>query len=339
VRSGAARCPTADEDAVTMPPWPLLRLAPEQAWPVSRGTGVTVALVGAAAPAPSPALDGRIVDALDLTAAGRQEGQRCGGRETVMARVIAAGRRNGSALVGMAPEAKILPVTVDLTRGSVAPDTFGRAVTAAVGAGADVVAVPVPVDMADPIARFAVEEAVRRGAVVVVAAGTGGTRTPGMLRVGAVGADEETMVDYPPGGLDVLAPGQRVISLAADGLGQTEGSGTDVAVAYVGGLAALVSAAAPGLSAAAVARTIRSTVDGEMPASATRVGIINPAAAVAATVSGGSHNPVAEPDGSAGSSRALAYTLLAFGALTLTAWLWPTVRRLRGAQARKGNRP
>jgi hypothetical protein len=317
-------CTAAARDNAAAPPWAQLRLAPDQAWPLSKGEGVTVALMGSTAPVASPALAGRVTTAVDVTS-GTGDGVDCPGRETAMAGIIGAKPRSGTKMVGMAPKATILPVVMNVARGSVKAADLAQAVSAAVAAGADVVAVPVPVDLADPIARAAVDRAVSHGAVVLVPAPTAGgpgSRIPGVLRVAGIGADDRLLGDYVPGGADVLAPGRHVDSLAADGLREAERSGTDLAVAFVAGLAALVMATAPDLSAVEVARVIRATADSRGSAPRRSLGVINPEAAVKATATDAPASGSVGPDDLDRSGPALLVALLAVVSLTTALRLW-----------------
>jgi subtilisin family serine protease len=150
--------------------------------------------------------------------------------------------------------------------------------------------IPAVVDLSDQLVRTAFDTAVGQDAVVVVTGQTTGPATahrPGVLRVGAIGADDRLVGRYPPGAIDVLAPGDGVVSLSANGSDEIVGSGTDFAVPFVAGLATLVRAAAPGLSAPAVTQKIESGADhlgGSIPDPVYGFGIINPAAAMSTSL-------------------------------------------------------
>ena len=268
----------------TATPWAQLRLAPNQAWAVSRGAGVTVALVDSGVNATAPALSGRLLAEIDLTS-NVGPGVDCAGHGTAMAGIVAAQPRPESRLIGIAPEAKILPIKVNLDQGRLKATDAASAISVSVSAGASVVMMPGAVDLADDAVRQAIDDAVGRDVVVVVAGDTVGrvtARRPGVLRVGAIGADDRLVARYAPGGIDVLAPGDGVVSLAADGSGEIVGSGSDFAVPFVAGLVALVRAAAPDLSATSVTKQIEDRADrtGETPDPAHGFGVINPGAAV-----------------------------------------------------------
>ncbi len=84
------------------------------------------------------------------------------------------------------------------------------------------------------------------------------------MRVGAVAADDRLAGEYVPGAVDVLAPGVNVLTTGEGG--EIEATGTDFAVPFVAGLAALIRAAEPELSPAAVAQRVMNSADGGVAA-------------------------------------------------------------------------
>jgi subtilisin family serine protease len=283
-------CAAAAQNTLAKIPWAQLRLAPDQAWPLSRGRGVTVAIVDSGVDATAPALAGRVSTGVDVPAGKGQGNTDCLGHGTAMAGIIVAQPRPGSGFVGIAPEATIMPIRVDLARGAPNPAQVATAFQVAVSAGASVIAVPGPLDLSDPVVGKAADDAVAHNVVLVVAGDPTGrnlTAKPGVLRVGAVAADDRLTAMYPPGSVDVLAPGDGVVSLSANGSGEIEGSGTDFAVPFVAGLAALVRSASPQLSAQITTGHIESTADrrsGTSPDPAYGWGVINLTAAVNASL-------------------------------------------------------
>ncbi len=90
------------------------------------------------------------------------------------------------------------------------------------------------------------------------------SRQDGVVRVGAVAADDRLAGEYVPGAVDVLAPGVNVLTTGEGG--EIEATGTDFAVPFVAGLAALIRAAEPELSPAAVAQRVMNSADGGVAA-------------------------------------------------------------------------
>lgn len=212
---------------------------------------------------------------------------------THVAGLIGAVRGNGEGIAGLAPAATILPVRALGKCGGTMSD-IAAAITWA--AGADVPGVPGnprPADVINlsvsssvtcqPFVQAAVDEAVRRGATVVAAAGNSsrvytGTSPAGCYDVIAAGAatrtgDRATYSNYGTAGRDlpVFAPGglkgtasSALLSTVdegatvATGPGYGTSSGTSMAAALVSGAAALLRAET-GMQPSAVAEHLRDT--------------------------------------------------------------------------------
>lgn len=354
---GEAECASTALDPLADLPWPQLRLVTGEAWRHTQGEGVVVAVVGSGVEE-VPQLSGRVLPGIDLTVKldqtddsgiPGQAGADCLDHGTAVASIIAASRQEGTGLVGMAPAATILPVRVATATGT----ETAAAVEAAIVAGAMVAAVPVPYDLGDPALSAALDLAARHDVVVVMAApeqtgpapatASDHPRPEGVLRVGASAPNDAIATTYRPGTVDVLAPGTAIAGLGVEDSDYTPGSGTDYAVASVAGLAALVRAADPELTAAQVAHWIRTTADPlatSVPDQTYGWGVINPRGAVTAALH--THQPdrsvpsgvtpARQPPGPAGASPAAiamaATTLVA--ALTLSGMLALRTRLLVG---------
>jgi type VII secretion-associated serine protease mycosin len=264
------------------PPWPLARLRPDLAWPLSRGAGVTVAVIDSGVSPDHASLRAKVLPGVDFVPGGGGSGQ-CdeSGHGTLIAGII-AGRDDVSAgfvFHGMAPDAMIVPVRVlgDEKR-SFDDDLPGRIATAVRWAvdsgGAGVInlsltTAPTP-SLADAIAY-----ALGRGVVVVAAAGNqGGAAQPdqpvypaaydGVIAVASVDAQDEHVSTSDTGSyVDIAAPGVRIAGPAPAGGGYvfTEDGGTSFAAAYVSGLAALIRAHDRRLTPAQVTQRIIETAD------------------------------------------------------------------------------
>jgi membrane-anchored mycosin MYCP len=281
-------------------PWAQQALDMAGAWTVTQGQGVTVAVVDSGVDF-SPQLAGR-VSAIDLTGQGPRD---CVGHGTAVASLIAAtdARARGIPFYGVAPAARILSVKVNTGETGVS-QLLAQGIRDAAAAGAQVINVSVQTAASSPALRAAVAFALRRDAVVVAAAGNDnpGSGTgpyypasyPGVLSVGAVGqsgaltayTDKKTTVS-------VTAPGSSIASAWPGGYNPAS-QGTSFAAAFVSGVAALVRAAYPRLTAAQVVHRIEATADG--PAGAhTGAGMVNPVQAVTAVLP----EPAAAPDAAA----------------------------------------
>ena len=230
-----------------------------------------------------------------------------------------------------------MPIRVPLANGAPTRSDIASAITVAVSKGATVIMVPWPVDGSDQVVNEALDRALARDVVLVVAADTTGTlslRRAGVLRVGGIRANDQLVVPYPSGAVDVLAPGAEVVSLSPKGGTDIEGTGTDFAVPFVAGLAALVRSASPGLSAPDVTHIIESTADrgtAAAPDAAYGWGVISPRGAVMASLIRPSVEATSAPTERVGTAGTLA---IVFGCVVMVAFAAVRLRLRMGP--RKG---
>ena len=238
-------------------PWAQLRLAPQQAWSRGRGDGVTVAVIDSGVDASLPQLSDRVAVGADIVSGSGRGNTDCLGSGTAMAVLIAG--QSDSTMVGIAPGATILPIRVVTDRPSAKPADQASAIDVAVSAGAGVIALGSFVNVRQPEVDQAVTRAASHDVVVVVGASA---VTPlllpnTVLRVGAMGIDGKLGAAYAPGGVDVIAPGVNVTSLGINGTGEFHGTGTQYAVAFVAGEAALLRSTYKSMSSVEVVHQIR----------------------------------------------------------------------------------
>ncbi|MFI7432222.1 S8 family serine peptidase [Micromonospora haikouensis] len=325
--TGASTCVVA-ASAGTGSDWADAALSPSRAWPRSRGAGTLVAVVDSGVDGGLPALAGRVAPGADLTTGKARADTDCLGTGTAMASVIAAdaGTGPGRPVVGVAPGARILPVRIVSATADADPTRTALGIEVAVSAGARVIALGGDAKLTDPVVARAVRSAVAHDVVVVAPAatadGTAAQAQDGLLRVGGVGPDRRPVAAYPAGGVDVTAPGLDVPTLGVGATGTVPRSGTEYAVAYVAGTAALVRAALPESDAAQVASRIRATADPggrSSPSPENGWGMIDPLAAVGPDPAGSA----APAPGGAGGPHPLALTglgLLLLAAVGALAW-------------------
>lgn len=254
----------------TRPPV-LDRLDVERAWQHATGRGVTVAVVDSGVDTRNPHLGDVVVDGADLVdpsgdAQGRTD---TAGHGTAVAGQIAARRVDGSGVVGLAPDARLLAVRAyveDTDRGrsdGTAPTTARMAagIRWAVEHGATIINVSLSSPVDDPELRAAVDAAAARGALVVASAGNRTTAQdtsdsprypaayPGVLGVAAVGpGDAPTDASIHGPHVDVAAPGTDVLTTfhaSGDCVLGGDTPSASFATAYVAGAAALVAEAFP----------------------------------------------------------------------------------------------
>ncbi|MFF6917459.1 type VII secretion-associated serine protease mycosin [Streptomyces sp. NPDC012466] len=275
---------TAHADGIRAQQWALEAMHTEQAWQTTKGEGVTVAVLDTGVEADHPDLAGNVLPGKDLIRFGAEPGDRAWARHgTAMAGIIAGhghGPGNADGVLGIAPEAKILPVRVILEDGdpsrAKARSTRGNALAEgirwAADHGADVINLSLGDDSAsahpEPTEDQAVQYALKKGVVVVASAGNGGEKGdhisypaayPGVIAATAVDragtrAPFSTRRWY----ATVSAPGVNVVIADPDHK-YYEGWGTSAAAAFVSGAAALVKAAHPDLTPAQIKSLLEDT--------------------------------------------------------------------------------
>ncbi|MFI9627822.1 type VII secretion-associated serine protease mycosin [Streptomyces sp. NPDC052042] len=300
----------ARADAIRDQQWGLQALHTDEAWRTTKGRGVTVAVVDTGVDGSLPDLAGQVLPGKDMIGFGARRGDRSWARHgTAMAGII-AGRGHGAdradGVLGVAPEAKILPVRVILEASdparAKARESRGTALADgirwAADHGADVINLSLGDDSesAHPEAGedAAIQYALKKGAVVVASSGNGGEKGdhisypaayPGVIAVAAVDrygthAAFSTRSWYTA----VSAPGVDIVVAAPDRQYYVEW-GTSAAAAFVSGAVALVRSAHPGLTPAQIKRLLTDTARGGSGSGhddARGYGIADPAAAIEA---------------------------------------------------------
>jgi type VII secretion-associated serine protease mycosin len=240
-------------------------------WPITRGQGVTVAVIDSGVEADIPDMAGVVLPGTNAESGGgdgRTDVDTAvpAGHGTAMAALIASQGR-GTGFVGVAPRAKILPiVSRDL-------ESKAAAVRYATGHGAKVINISQGAPTSCPPAlQQAVADAIQHDVVVVAAAGNEGDTTnpsatpancAGVLAVGGVDARlgvfaKTQRQPY----VAVAAPAAGVGSVLRDGQFHTSEGGTSSAAALTSAAVALVRSKFPDLPAREVVqRIIASTRD------------------------------------------------------------------------------
>lgn len=254
-------CAPSSEETVSQELWTENALGLPRARSTSSGAGITVAVVGSGVDDSSAALEGAVDGA----------GEDCTGFGTFLAGVVAARPQQDSGLIGVAPEADVLAVPVTDDWGGANADALAEGITDAVSEGADVVLVGVAIPLGSSALEAAVDTAVEEDVLVVAPstamvgrdayAAVPATRGE-VLGVTATGTEGAPLMPPPAtadGRIstpDLSAPGQSVLSLAPGGDGHAVAEGDAVAAAFVAGVAALVRAQHPELSAAQTAERL-----------------------------------------------------------------------------------
>ncbi|MET9336971.1 S8 family serine peptidase [Nonomuraea sp. NPDC003804] len=268
--------------------WVLTAINAEQAWPVSKGAGVTVAVIDSAVAPGTTGLKGKVTVAPDMSSPTLETTAAVPGEHgTAMAGLIAASGDRGG-FIGVAPRARILsvPITVDETLGGdVVPpqedllmsreSPLARAIRYSVDHGAKVISMSIGTYGVQRSEREAVAYALDRGVVLVAAVGNDGETAyaranstsywtfpagyPGVIGVSAVDRQgRRAAFSSDNASVMIAAPGVDVPVLRKNGaLGS--GKGTSVAAALVAGVAALVKSRYPNLPPSTVTQAITSS--------------------------------------------------------------------------------
>ncbi|TFB78656.1 peptidase S8 [Cryobacterium levicorallinum] len=277
-----------------------------EAWNTTRGAGVTVAVIDSGVNGNVAELTGAVIGGTDVSGLGSANGQTPvagdddeGEHGTLVASLLAGrGTGDGTGLIGVAPEASILAVSVGFgsSRSAVSnDDQIAQGIRWAVDNGADVINMSLTRNTLywpeswDDAFLYAFENDV----VVVAAAGNRGSGTtevgapatiPGVLTVAGVDREKSASFDASSQGITiaVAAPSEKLVGVTPDST-YVQWDGTSAATPIVSGLVALVRAAYPTLDAAGVMNRVIATANANgrsVPSPIYGNGLIDAAAAV-----------------------------------------------------------
>ncbi|MFC7592823.1 S8 family serine peptidase [Nonomuraea antimicrobica] len=304
--------PPADADDVRGGQEAVIKtLALTQAWRVSKGAGVTVAVLDSGVDPRHRDLVGSVRVGRDFTEGANPPGvtpSRLHG--TYMASLIAGhghGPQGKRGIIGVAPEADVLSVRViledeepgfrEFNSAERFENVVARGIRYAVDEGADVINMSISKELATREERAAIRYAISKGVVLVAAAGNEGDRKivgdyapysypaafPGVVSVGATDRRlrRATFSNWNSSVL-VAAPGVDIMG-AGPGDEYWVGRGTSQATALVSGIAALIKARYPDMSPPLVARAMADSAVDRPPGgydTATGFGVVNAARAL-----------------------------------------------------------
>ncbi len=285
------------------------------AWKTTKGAGVTIAIIDTGVDGTHVDLKGAVSGGTDVSGVGASNGQQPIGESSehgTMVASLAAGRGHGAGagVIGSAPEANILAISIGFGAGTrSSDDQIADAVKWAVDNGASVINMSLTRNSLewpqswDDAFLYAFEHDV----VVVAAAGNRGSGTtevgapatiPGVLVVGGVDRNGKASFDASSQGItiSVSAPSEDLVG-AAPGGGYYAWAGTSGATPIVSGIVALVRAAHPGLDAGNVINRMTATAKSPgvaVPSPIYGYGLVDAAAAVTADVPTVSLSPAQE---------------------------------------------
>ena len=287
-------------------------LSPSEAssiWAVSRGAGVTVAIVDSGVDATQPDIAGALLPEIDFSTGSPVPGTgdvSATDDGTAAAILIVGSGLDSSGIQGLAPKAKILPIRYFKDKNSTpTPAYAAAAIRYAVDHGARVIVMPSPAPSDAQSLTNAVQYAISKNAVVITSTANNGLGTneltapctiSGVVCVSGT-TREGTIWPESSNGPQVTlaAPAENLPVWTETGYGIH--SSTHYSAALVAAEAALVISAHPSWSEGQVVQVMIDTVSGGNAAH-TRVnndigyGIINPLAAVTAASPAATTNPL-----------------------------------------------
>ncbi|MFB4348889.1 S8 family serine peptidase [Microbacterium sp. CR_7] len=290
-----------------------------EAWQTTRGEGVTIAVIDTGIGKVPGTFDGAVLGGTDVSGAGSPDGRTplgaVDGNHGSWVASLAAGRgaADGTGMIGVAPEANLLSISVGFGAAAAVPFTeqVAKAMKWAVDNGADIINLSFTTNTLDWDRSWdeAFLYAFEHDVVVVVAAGNRGSGTdiigapatiPGVLTVGGVDQTGTASIEASTQGITigVAAPSEGLLGVSADGK-LVSWSGTSGAAPIVAGIAALIRSAHPELDAANVINRIIKTaipVEGmaRVPDPFYGYGLIDAQAAVTADLPKVSENPMGD---------------------------------------------
>lgn len=257
-----------------------------RAWSLTRGQGVTVAIIDTGARLEHPDLapniwtnfgetpgngvdddnNGYIDDVHGIDLSSKRPGQDLddgNGHGTHVAGIVAAAA-NGRGVVGVAPQVKLMIIKALDAKGSGTSGSTAEGIRYAAANGARVVNVSLGGDGGDANVDAAVQAAAAANVLIVAAAGNDGRNidqrpsypasiaAPNLLAVASTdpdgGRDLSEFSNYGALTVQVAAPGGNILSTTNDGAYGVK-SGTSMATPMVSGVAALAASVNPRLNA------------------------------------------------------------------------------------------
>lgn len=274
--------------------WVLDMMRVQEAWNVTQGSGVTVAVIDSGVSPHVSDLAGSVITGPDLTGLKTPDyNDNWGEHGTWMGSIIAGHGHDfdgEDGITGVAPQAKILSIRVIPDKGDPGYQQYNaedeqqiqnelaQGIRTAVSGGARVISMSIGYSAPSGVVRDAIKYAYAKGVVLVASSGNSGNNDtqhakagrgmapvsfpaeyPGVISVGAVNSSGAA-TSFSSGNLSVrvAAPGKGVPAQGRNGLYYTV-DGTSPACALVAGVAALIEARYPKISPALVTQALTST--------------------------------------------------------------------------------
>ncbi len=236
-----------------------------EAWPLESGDpSVLVAVVDTGIDSDLADLAGRVRTDLDHDFVNDDDDAFDDhGHGTHVSGIIAASVGNRTSIAGVAPRVSLVGFKVIGADGTGTEEDVAAGIRRAIAVGADVINLSLGTPSFSAVIEDAVHDAHDHGVLVAAAAGNDGVdellfpaASPYVLAVGATDStNARTSFSNYGDGLDLMAPGDEVISLFPGGL-SCYASGTSMATPHVAGVGALVRSRAGAVPLAAIEHSL-----------------------------------------------------------------------------------
>ncbi|MCX8024024.1 MAG: S8 family peptidase [Thermanaerothrix sp.] len=231
--------------------WALPKIEAPKAWDLSRGSSnVIIAVLDTGVDYNHPDLRGNVLTNIDKDFVNNDDDAIDDhGHGTHVAGIAAAATNNRIGIAGVCPNCTILPIKVLDSQGKGADDLLVKGIMYAVEQGARVINLSLGGNNCSKTLENAINAAFDRGILIIAASGNDGSKTsvayparsPRVVAVGAVDQyDIETNFSQRDGTLDLMAPGDRILSTILGQQKYAYMSGTSMAAPHVAGVAGLL---------------------------------------------------------------------------------------------------
>jgi type VII secretion-associated serine protease mycosin len=266
-------------DSIRAQEWWLSSMhASDTMWPISRGNGMTVAVIDSGVEASHPDLVGKILPGDNFSRLPGGARADVVGHGTAMASLIAGTGRGlgGQGIYGLAPDAKILPLRIISQGDSPSSsaefiDEESEAIRFAADSGAQIINMSLGGPGASLKLHGAIDYALAKGKLIVAAVGNSGTLGnpvdypagfPGVVGVGETDVNGNVASESEHGSQVVLtAPGADIYEACVGPSGYCSSHGTSDSTALVSASAALLWAVHPSWTANQVIRVLINTAN------------------------------------------------------------------------------